>query len=96
MFKVSDKVVRMCPMKRKNRVKWKVLGAPMRKGRVYVVEGIEEYDYEEGVATGLYLVGCHAIWLPRNENTPWCSEFFRKLEEVREENREAKQEPVEA
>lgn len=85
-FQVGDKVVRVAPVKTYQG--YTILGAPMVKGGIYVVESIApSFCYSDGADEGIYLIGCRAIW--RNHtDTPWGACYFRKLDELKAESRE--------
>lgn len=85
MFRVSDKVVRIAPLQ--NSHNYDIIGEPMEVGRVYVVSGTEFFDFREGWADGIYVVGSEAIWKPWGQVVPWAAKYFRKLDDIKEENR---------
>jgi len=86
MFKVSDKVV--CVDDRRVHFQNVAPDGYVQKGRVYVVRG------HSPVPGGIQVVGLRIIDSLSGEELGFVNERFRKLEEVREENRKAQQEPV--
>ena len=94
MFKISDKVVRVKPRVNDALGEYDILGSPMEVGRVYVVCGVDPaYEYHEGPMCGVYLVGCEAYYKAGGYVAPWVASRFRKLEDIKEENRKKQQEP---
>lgn len=88
MFNISDKVV--CVDDSEPWIGWDSWNEPLKRGRVYVIREVRT----EGAKYGCLLVGIYGDVCPfTNEEFGFLQHRFRKLEDIKEENRKKQEEP---
>ncbi len=86
-FNISDKVVCIDDTPGVRPYQYHYPNGFVKKGQVYCVESVLEYRFTEGVLLSLFIVGCPRFWKVTGANIPWAARRFRKLEDIKEENR---------
>lgn len=90
---INDKVVFIGPSHKVpgfkyNSKEWIYEGGEPVKGKVYVIKDITTWTYSDlGKIFALYIVGMPAYNTVVCKNIPWPADWFRKLEDIKNENK---------